>query len=306
MTLIVSHSEIDALVSLMDEPNEDIFTGIQNKVINYGTAAIPFLEEAWLHTFNTRVSRRLESSIEEIKFQHASHLILEWLKDDTRTPIDMMHILAEYIDEHYERDEQQKWMDHLYRDCWLEFNDNLTALEEINVINHVLFKVYNLTNYLPGQNRLHGFFPDSFHNRKTGNAISMGLIYLMIGQKLHVPLSGINLPNQFVLAYLERNARKRYLSGQPPNKNDVLFYINPSHSGAIFTQNEINAYGSHLGMNTMDEYSLPCSQKVMAVQFLHELHLSLMEENRTTKGNNILKFMQLLDETPAHLGQKIC
>ncbi|MDP2722418.1 MAG: transglutaminase family protein [Bacteroidales bacterium] len=305
MTELENHKEIDALVSLMDEPNEATFAEIQRMVMTFGKSAIPFLEEAWLHTFKNEHSKRLENTIEEIKFNHASALMLEWLQNNQRIPTDIMHILAEYIDDHYNRIDQQKWIDNLIRDCWLELNDNLTALEEIKVINHVLYTVYGLNNYLPGRNRVDGFFPDSFHHRKSGNAISMGFIYLMIGQKLNIALSGINLPNQFVLGYLERNARKKFLLGQPPKQQDVLFYVNPSHNGAIFTQKEITAYGVHLGMKMHDDYYLPCSLKTMTVRFLNELQQSLIEENRNIKGNNILKFVQLLEETPAQLGQMI-
>ena len=39
--------ELDALVSLIDEPNEDMFSQIRNKVLAYGNQAIPVLEEAW-------------------------------------------------------------------------------------------------------------------------------------------------------------------------------------------------------------------------------------------------------------------
>lgn len=303
MTLIASLTEIDALVSLLDEPNETIFREIQQKVISFGNPAIPYLEEAWLHNFNTTYSKRLENTIDQIKFHQVTTSIHMWIEEDDLPPTDLLHTLAVYIDEHYDLPLQQKWVNQLFRDCWLEHNENLTALEEISVINHVLYSVHGYVNYLPSQNKVNGFFPDSFHYRKTGNAMSMGFIYLMIAQKLNIPLKGINLPDQFILAYLDSGAENRFLKGEDPRPEDVLFYLNPANSGAIFTINEINRYGAHLGISDMEKYYYPCSRKEMAVRLLSELHKSLMEENRLQKGDNIFTLLQSISDKPIQLGQ---
>ncbi len=63
MAHVVETKELDALVSLIDEPNEDMFIEIRKKVLSYGSLAIPVLEEAWVNTLGDHDSKRIESII---------------------------------------------------------------------------------------------------------------------------------------------------------------------------------------------------------------------------------------------------
>ncbi|MBU2553862.1 MAG: transglutaminase-like domain-containing protein [Bacteroidetes bacterium] len=288
-------NQLKALVSLMDEPIDEIFTEIQSKIISFGTEAIPVLQDAWLNTFVTDQSQRLESTIEEIRFNNLTSLILNWLETHDTPSTNLLHIAAEYVNENYDHLLHQKWLDSIHRDCWLEINDDLTPLEKINVLNHIIYQVHEINSFLPNQNQLLGFFPDYIRNTKKGNALAIGFIYLTLAQKLKIPLYGINLPNQFILAFLDKpliNAPEKPLEVV---QNNILFYINPSNSGAVFTKREITNYLSHQGIKAAESHYLPCTRKTMARIFFSELHQCLLEENRNTKGTRVLDLIQLIN-----------
>ena len=54
---------------------------------------------------------------------------------------------------------------------------------------------------------------------KKGNPISMCVVYMLIAQKLKLPVYGVNLPSLFVLTY---------------KKGDEQFYINAFNKGLNF------------------------------------------------------------------------
>jgi len=299
-----NNREIDALVSLMDEPNDEIFAEIRTKVISHGTKAIPILEEAWLHTFSGLHSKRLELAIEEIKFHETISEIFNWLDDKTSELTKLIHVISSYLNEHYNTEDQQKWINQLYRDCWLELNKSLTALEKIKVINHVFYKVYDFKNFLPDQNQFEGFFFDYMQHNKKGNAMLIGMLYLTIAQRLKLPLSGVNLPNQFVLAYTEKESIEEENISEKVNEKDILFYINPSNEGAVFTKREIKGYLKHLEINEKEEHFLPCTRKIMCLRYLSEINDGLIAENRTLKAQYIRSLIQILNETPDNPGNK--
>jgi regulator of sirC expression with transglutaminase-like and TPR domain len=305
MTWTDNHREIDALVSLMDEPNDEIFAEIRTKVISHGSKAIPVLEEAWLHTFSGLHSKRLELAIEEIKFHETVSGVFNWLDDNTSETADLIHIISYYINEHYQTEHQQKWINQLYRDCWLELNKSLTALERIKVINHVFYQVYGLKNFLPDQNQFEAFFFDHMQHHKKGNALLIGLLYLTIAQRLKLPLSGINLPSQFVLAYTSSEGLDMEAENEKTKQNDVLFYINPSNEGAIFTKNEIKGYLNHLEISEKAEHFLPCTRRILCLRYLSEIHEGLTHENRTLKAKYIQSLIQILSEAPDQTGNSI-
>ncbi len=306
MSLTDSNREIDALVSLMDEPNDEVYDEIRKKIIGHGVEAIPHLEEAWLHTFSGTHSKRLESTIEEIKFHNTISLVLHWLDDRTLAPSELIHHIASYVNAHYQRDELQVWIEGVYRDCWLELNESLTALEKVKVLNHVIYQVHQLSSFLPHEQTLEGYFFDFLRNNKTGNPLVTGILYMSIAQRLNLRVSGIQLPHQFVLAYLDDDDRYDPANPKEAVQPHILFYINPANEGAVFTKNEISAYLKHLGLEKSAHFYEPCSRKTMAINYLTEVQEKLKEENRNTKAAYLQNLIQLLGETSAESGGFRC
>jgi len=73
-------------------------------------------------------------------------------------------------------------------DAWLELNDNLTALENIKVLNHIIFHVHNFDG-----NKINLFVPQNFYlntflETRKGSALSLGMLYIILAQKLNIPV----------------------------------------------------------------------------------------------------------------------
>jgi regulator of sirC expression with transglutaminase-like and TPR domain len=92
------------------------------------------------------------------------------------------------------------------QDIWLELNDNLTAFEKVRVFNHIFFQTHgfkgNKRNYHAPQN---SYINEVLDSRK-GNPLSLAIIYQVLAEDLDLPLRGVNLPNHFVLAYLDEDS----------------------------------------------------------------------------------------------------
>ncbi|RLD83036.1 MAG: hypothetical protein DRJ02_13390, partial [Bacteroidetes bacterium] len=71
-------NELDALISLIDEPDREMYLTIREKISGYGKEAIPRLEEAWLHSENPESAERLEHIIDEIRFNDLYHELKSW------------------------------------------------------------------------------------------------------------------------------------------------------------------------------------------------------------------------------------
>jgi len=82
--------------------------------------------------------------------------------------------------------------------------------------------------------------------KRKGNPISLCIIYLLIAQKLNMPIYGVNLPNLFVLTYK---------SGQHQ------FYINVFNKGLIFSKADIDTYVRQLNIESQKAFYEPCSNK---------------------------------------------
>lgn len=144
----------------------------------------------------------------------------------------------------------------LKQDVWLELNDNLTGFEKVRVINHVLFDVHNLSGNKKNYHAPQNSYLNNVLESGKGNPLTLSIIYILICEMVDVPVYGVNLPNHFILAYLDELGIISKLSGE---ENDgVLFYINPFSRGTIFNRKEIEQFLDQLKLEKKKEYFKPC------------------------------------------------
>lgn len=281
MSHVSEIKELNALVSLMDEPNESMFSEIRNKVMSFGKLAIPILEEAWVNTMADHDSKRIENIINEIR---QKEFILDfniWASDSSRNIIEGFTILTNYLYPDFEKDHYTNLFEKLVRVIWLEINDSLTALEKIKVVNHVIYSVYKFNGHIGANIKSDTYLLTKVLDYKKGNPLSIGILYIAIAQSLNIPVFGVNLPGHFVLAYMDDFNDIRLPNAY--SESDVLFYINPVNKGAIFTRNEINHFANQMKITPEQEFFLPCTNQVVIRRMISELIISFEKENNHSK-----------------------
>ncbi len=280
MTHVVETKELDALVSLIDEPNEDMFGEIRKKVMSYGNLAIPVLEEAWVNTLGDNDSKRIESLIEEIRQEDLVLDFNNWAKNSNDL-LKGVVLLTKYFQPDFDEELFNSQFEKLVRETWLELNDSLTGLEKIKVINHVFYTVYKFNAESVSTANPDTYFLNKIMHFRKGNPITMGLLYIAIAQKLNIPIFGVDLPGHFVLVFMDDIGDIRLHNDY--TESDVLFYINAVKEGAVFTHNEINHYIHQMNINSTPEFFLPCSNLAILKRMMSELIISLETENKYSK-----------------------
>lgn len=227
-----------AMIGLLEDPDEAVFGEVKQRLLNIGYPAIDTLEDVWESTFNNLLQTRIEDIIHEIQFNQVLLDLDTWTKEGGIDLLEGAMLIARYqypdIDEDYVR----RNIDLIKKDVWLELNPNLTAYEKVRVLNHILFDVHgfsgNTTNYHAPQNS----FINNVLESKKGNPLLLSIVYSIIAQGLDIPIYGVNLPEHFILAYLDEYG----LTTQEGDKQPILFYINPFSKGAVFSRKEIDNF----------------------------------------------------------------
>lgn len=283
-------SELSALISLLDDPDEDIYEQIKYKLIEYGEEIIPELENAWEYEgFGHLFQNRIEEIIHFIQFQNIIDLLTEWNESKSFNLLQGMLIINQYQYPDLDRDKVDNFIELLRKDVWLELNDNLTALEKVQVMNHIIFEVHgiagNTKNYQAPQN---SFLTDIIDTKK-GNPICLAIIYMIVAQQLNLPIYGVNLPNHFVLAYLDEH-------DNPHSKNQsVLFYINAFSRGIAFNKKEIDQFLAQIKVKPEAKYFGPCSNKDILKRVLTNLIISYDKLGYLDKVNELKILKELID-----------
>lgn len=250
-----SNNELSALISLLDEPSDTIFDQIRDKILYYGIDAIPHLESAWDNSFDNSIQTRIEEIIHAIQLNNLKTDLKNWIQNDYHNLFKGFYLASKYQYPDLTESVLMEKIEKVERDIWLELNDYLTALEKIKVINHILFDIHRFSGNKVNIDAPQNLFINNLLETKKGNHLSIGILYIILAQKLNIPVFGVNLPQHFILAYAGEILEERVKTA---DENEVLFYINPFNKGAVFTQREIELFVKHLKIKPSTKYYKPC------------------------------------------------
>jgi len=269
----MSLKEVIALITLLDDPDEGIYSQVRDRFVILGPPAIPHLETAWENSFDAIMQKRIETIIHTIQFETLQKALKAWAKEEQDDLLKGCLLLARYQYPDLDENKIRKQLAQIKQDVWLELHDDLTALEKVKIVNHILFEVHqfsgNITNYHAPQNS----FINNVLESKKGNPLMLSVVYALICKELNIPVYGINLPQHFVLAYVNENANLIDVNNKTLS-NNILFYINPFSKGLIFSQKDIDQFLKQLNLEPEAKYYLPCSNVDIIKRCLNNLIFS--------------------------------
>lgn len=289
----MNQGELKALINLLDDPDEEVFTHVKARLMNLGDKIIPMLESVWEmgDPFNNLVQTRIENIIHDIQFTNIKNAIINWAQNESNDLLKGVILVAKY--QYPDLDEKQIYrkIEQIIQDVWIELNDNLTGIEKVKVINHILFDVHgfsgNTTNYHAPQNS----FINHVLESKKGNPLSLAILYAIIADRLDLPIYGVNLPEHFILAYVADNEILKVIT-RADNDYGVLFYINPFSRGAAFSKKEIDAFLAQLKLKPKDIYFKPCSNIDIIKRLLNNLIFSYEKLGYSKKSEELRELLE--------------
>lgn len=283
--------EVIALITLLDDPDETIYTQVKERFIMLGPPAIPHLETAWENSFDMLMQKRIEGIIHNINFEALNKALRIWAEHEQEDLFKGMCILARYQYPDLDENKLKKQLQQIKQDVWLEIHDDLTGLEKVKIINHILFEVHqfsgNITNYHAPQNS----FLNVVLETKKGNPVMLSVVYALVCKELNIPVYGVNLPQHFVLAYVNDFANL-YDTNHKTLSDNILFYINPFSKGLIFNQGDIDSFLKQLNIEPENKYYLPCSNLEIMKRMLHNLVYSYEKLGYVDKVNELKSLLK--------------
>ena len=264
----MNSKELKAHIILLDDTDEKVYQSIIDNLINEGNHIIPFLEKEWELSDNELVHKRIENIITEIQFADTKKTLFNLVSFGGNDVIEGAFIIAKHRYPALDIADIENKIEHLRNNAWLEIHDNLTALEKIRVLNHVFFSVEKFQGQRNYGLDLKSTFINTALDNKKGSPIILSIIYLAVAQRLGIPIKGVNLINNFILAYVDKISAK---IAYPKNNNDVLFYINTFNRGSVFDYKEIDTYLEQLKVDKKDKFYNPISNIEVVRNMILEL-----------------------------------
>lgn len=285
------NKELDALVSLLDEPDVAIFNQVRDKLFSYGHEVIPALEDARDAFHDDSIQHRIETIIHHIQFEYVFKALKDWRNSKEQDILKGFILVAKCQYPNLDENDIITEIGKIIQDVWLELNNNLTPLEKIKVVNHIFYDVHGFKGNTKDMHATQNSFINLVFETKKANPISLSIIYMVICQSLKIPVYGINLPQNFILAYMGGIISDLKLI----SKDDVQFYLNPFNNGAVFTHREVELFLSQIKAKHDDKYFVPCDNVTIIKRVLNNLIFAFDKSSETDKSLIFKKLQTALD-----------
>ncbi len=285
---MINSTEVNYLIQLLDDPDPEVFGHVHDKLLSYGGAAVEPLEAAFAQAFDPILQERIANLVHEIQFANLKDDLQLWLQSGAFDLLQGALIINRY--QYPDLDEQRviNQIEEIKRDIWLQMMNESSPVEQVRLINHVFYSIYgfsgNITNHQDAQNS----YISQVMESKKGNQISLAIIYSIIAQKLDIPVYGVNLPQHFVLAYLDEGSQSDFESG-------ILFYINAFNRGAVFGRRDIDMFLKQLKLTPDKQFYEPCSNVDIIKRVLRNLISAYEQTGAAEKVNELNELLEIVD-----------
>jgi regulator of sirC expression with transglutaminase-like and TPR domain len=283
--------ELEALLQLIDDPDPEVYSTVENRLLSYGVPVIPNLENLWENTISESVQERIEMIIHRIHFRDLTNEFINWKNGEC----DLLYgalLVAKYQYPELQTVNALQEIERIRRNIWLEMNSYMTPLEQVKIVESILYNYYKMRGGEIAYDQQNEFMLHKVIEGKKGNAITTGILYLLLAELLDLPVRAINLPRQFVLAWFSQQSLFDN-NFSDPNAN-IKFYIDPN-SGAAFSQKDIELYLKRINLPVTAGFFKPMSNRRIIQLLLEQLANCFDDIKYQYKKDELMELAALLE-----------
>ncbi len=287
------NKEIKALFHLIDDPDQDVFESVSTRIVSYGRGIIPNLENLWENTIAAEVQERIELLIHKLHYRDLTEDFQHWKTSSYQDLLTASLLVAKFQYPDLVTTPVLQEVEKLRRNIWLELNSYLTPLEQVNVLTSILYNYYGLKGTEVAYQQPEEFLINKLIETKRGNSLANGILYLMLSELLDIPVKAINIPRQFVLAYIKPNYDDSSEKLSPAQR--IEFFIDPM-SGQVFSHKDVESYFKRVSVPPVASYFKPLSHNRIIQTTLEEFSKCFDDERNAYKKNELLELAKLLND----------
>ncbi len=287
-------NEITALLNLIDDPDNEVYSTVSERIISFGKQIIPNLEHLWETTPDEAIQERIEMLIHSLHFRDLQVDLQAWSTDKEHDLFTGALLISRYQYPDLNLSTHFQELEKIRRNIWLELNSFLTSLEKINVLNNILFNYYKIKGAEINYSQPDDFLVHKLVESKKGNAVSMGILLITLANLLDINMHMINIPRQFIMAYFDDDPEIVSDNDFPPAQ--IQFYLDGA-SGQIFSHKDVETYFKRISVTPTASYFKPIGNKRIIQLMLEEYAKCFSDEKKLYKKNDLLTLASQLNET---------
>lgn len=300
---MLTASEIASLITLLDDEDEEIVNHVKGKLLTLEPQEVSLLETAWSNTSDAFVQQQILDIIHAIQFAKLKTEFGLWYTQNQHDLLEGACLVARYKYPNLTAQEVLNKIDKIRLEVWLELSYDLSPVEKVNIINRVLYRQEGFKGNTENYHHPENSFINKVLETKRGNPILLSVVYLLLAQRLHLPVFGVNLPQHFVCVYKEEEHKST--TTDPFNlqhqlnykEGRALFYLNPFNQGSVFTKANLQQFLKQLNMGNNPDYFEACSNLDIVKRMLRNLVVAYQQMQNEQSAAEIKELLLICGET---------
>lgn len=284
--------ELNALFTLIDDPDEIVYSSVTERLVAYGKPVIPNLEHLWETTPNQAIQERIEMIIHRLHFTDLQQDLTEWKNSACPDLLFGALLVAKFQYPELQTTPVIQDIEKIRRNVWLELNSFLTPLEQANVLSSIIYNYYHLKGIKLKYDNPDEFFLHKVLESKKGNAIANSIIYQVICEKLEINARLIQIPKQSLIAFFHSDTD--FNDSSQYYRDQIHFFIDATN-GQAYSHNDIETYLNRLGKTADPNFFRPRTNRAIIGKLIKELSRCFNNTENQYKQEELILLANILE-----------
>jgi len=189
------------MIKLLDDEDPEVVNTVRDSLLQDSEKVIPILEKLWFEDKLPNHSKLIENTIQDIQFECLKTDVKTVLHKDSFSPLNAWVLASRLEYPNISESQIKVHLNELKLQIWIKLADVTNPIDQIQILNHVFFEVFGFKGNNDNYHHIDNSIVLRVLETKTGNPISLSVLYLTLANSLGIPLFGINLPQHFVVGY---------------------------------------------------------------------------------------------------------
>ncbi len=216
-------AERDAILSLLDDPSPAVRRALLQRFEKASSASATFLQEI-ARGPNRVLARYAKRFLEELHFSDPVAEFRGFIRSMNYELETGALLLARTFSQHLDVGESRARLDEIAARCRELIAEPSTHREKCRIVNRVLFHEWGFRGNIEQYTDPLNSFIDKVIERRKGIPLSLCIVYLLVAERLGIPLEPVGLPGHFVVGCYS---------------DDAPFFVDPFDQGLFRDASEV-------------------------------------------------------------------
>lgn len=251
-------TELKSIVTLLDDTDDFVIKAINKRMLGRGASVLSDLEELYNRekSYKTKglIADKIQFLSNEFVLEEFEDMLVREYPDLERGIYLISKLIVPDIDEIYFKD----LIGVLIRDLVEEINDSKTALEKMQIFNHIFYHrlLFKCGDY--PVTRESTTVLTSVLSSRHGIPLSISLVYFLLARCVGLEVYPMCFPGGFVPSYVENDK--------------ILFYMDIFREGEIFSESRLKYYLENQGVDIDTSAFEVRDDRTLLLVYLEVLH----------------------------------